>query len=43
MIKSSIVEKLREYAEFLPVCPEVDIGLGVPRDPVRVVDTGEWI
>lgn len=43
MIKSSIVEKLREYAEFLPVCPEVDIGLGVPRDPIRVVDTGEGL
>ena len=43
MIKSSIVEKLREYAEFLPVCPEVDIGLGVPRDPVRVVDAGNGI
>jgi uncharacterized protein YbbK (DUF523 family) len=41
MIKSSIVEKLREYADFLPVCPEVGIGLGVPRDPVRVVDTNE--
>jgi uncharacterized protein YbgA (DUF1722 family)/uncharacterized protein YbbK (DUF523 family) len=40
MIKSSIVEKLREYADFLPVCPEVAIGLGVPRDPIRVVDTG---
>ena len=40
MINSSIVDKLREYAEFIPVCPEVGIGLGVPRDPVRVVDTG---
>ena len=39
MIKSSIVENLRRYAEFQPICPEVGIGLGVPRDPVRVVDT----
>jgi uncharacterized protein YbgA (DUF1722 family)/uncharacterized protein YbbK (DUF523 family) len=43
MITSSIVEKLREYAEFIPVCPEVGIGLGVPRDPVRVVDTGNGL
>lgn len=43
MIKSSIVEKLRKYAEFLPVCPEVGIGLSVPRDPVRIVDTGDVI
>jgi len=40
MIKSSIVEKLKVYAEFYPVCPEAGIGLGVPRDSVRVVDTG---
>jgi uncharacterized protein YbbK (DUF523 family) len=40
MIKSSIVEKLREYDEFIPVCPEVDIGMGLPKDPVRVVDIG---
>jgi uncharacterized protein YbgA (DUF1722 family)/uncharacterized protein YbbK (DUF523 family) len=40
MIKSSIVESLKEYAEFQSVCPEMGIGLGVPRDPIRVVDTG---
>jgi uncharacterized protein YbgA (DUF1722 family)/uncharacterized protein YbbK (DUF523 family) len=39
MIKSSIVEKLKDYAEFFPVCPEVGIGLGVPRDPIRIVDS----
>ena len=38
MIKSSIVESLKKYAEIHPVCPEVGIGLGVPRDPIRVVD-----
>lgn len=43
MIKSSIVEKLKGYAEFWPVCPEVGIGLGVPRDPVRVVDSGDGL
>ncbi len=43
MIKSSIVESLKKYAEFQPVCPEVDIGLGVPRDPIRVVDAGNGL
>jgi uncharacterized protein YbgA (DUF1722 family)/uncharacterized protein YbbK (DUF523 family) len=38
IIASKIVENLKKYAEFFPVCPEVEIGLGVPRDPVRVVD-----
>lgn len=23
--------------DFIPVCPEVELGLGVPRDPIRVV------
>jgi uncharacterized protein YbgA (DUF1722 family)/uncharacterized protein YbbK (DUF523 family) len=28
---------LIEYFEFLPVCPEVAIGLGIPRQPIRLV------
>jgi len=37
IISSEIVEKLKSYVNFIPVCPEAAIGLGVPRDPVRVV------
>jgi uncharacterized protein YbbK (DUF523 family) len=33
-----IVEVLGQYAEFLPVCPETAIGLGVPRPPVRLLN-----
>jgi uncharacterized protein YbgA (DUF1722 family)/uncharacterized protein YbbK (DUF523 family) len=33
----AFVMKLAEFAEVLPVCPEMEIGLGVPRDPIRVV------
>jgi len=39
MIASDTVRSLREYADFLPVCAEMEIGLGVPREPVRLVDT----
>lgn len=43
MISSPIVAKLKEYVDFLPVCAEVEIGLGVPRNPVRIVlDNGEY-
>ncbi len=43
MITSQIVAKLKEYVDFLPVCAEVEIGLGVPRTPVRIVlDSGEY-
>ena len=37
IIASEFVEKLKTYVNFIPVCPEVEIGLGVPRDPVRIV------
>lgn len=42
MIRSSVVVKLKKYVDFLPVCPEVEIGLGVPRSPVRIIlDKGD--
>ena len=37
MISSPIVANLREYVDFLPVCPEVEIGLGIPRYPIRII------
>jgi len=37
IIASEFIEKLKPYVNFIPVCPEVEIGLGVPRDPVRIV------
>ncbi|TDX53213.1 YbgA family protein [Orenia marismortui] len=40
-IDDYFVSKLRDYVRFIPVCPEVEIGLGVPRDPVRLVKASE--
>jgi uncharacterized protein YbgA (DUF1722 family)/uncharacterized protein YbbK (DUF523 family) len=37
IIASEFVEKLKPYVQFIPVCPEIEVGLGVPRDPVRLV------
>ncbi|MBC8235232.1 DUF1722 domain-containing protein [bacterium] len=37
IISDEFVEKLKLMVDFHPVCPEVEIGLGIPRDPVRVV------
>lgn len=31
---------LRNHVEFIPVCPELEIGLGVPRAPIRIVSAG---
>lgn len=32
-----VAQTLASYFEFVPVCPEVAIGLGVPRPPIRLV------
>ena len=36
IISSDVVKLLRPHVEFIPVCPEVEIGLGVPREPIRI-------
>jgi uncharacterized protein YbgA (DUF1722 family)/uncharacterized protein YbbK (DUF523 family) len=41
MIGSELVRRLKDHADLVPVCPEVEIGLGVPRDPIRIVLRGE--
>lgn len=35
-----VMDVLAEYLEFYPVCPEVAIGLGVPRKPIRLIVSG---
>ncbi|MCX7919592.1 MAG: DUF523 and DUF1722 domain-containing protein [bacterium] len=37
IIFDRFINRLQEYAEFNPVCPELEIGLGVPRDPIRLI------
>lgn len=37
ILKSRFVDALRDHVAFVQVCPEVGMGMGVPRDPVRVV------
>jgi len=38
MIRSDVVRLLKPFVDFCPVCAEVEIGLGVPREPVRIVE-----
>jgi len=37
IVRDDLVALVGNYADFLPVCPEVEIGLGVPRDKIIVV------
>lgn len=41
VIKDDFVRELEPYVRYVAVCPEVEIGLGVPRDPIRLVRIGE--
>lgn len=36
-----LTDTLGQYVEFVPVCPEVECGLGVPREAVRLVGEPE--
>jgi uncharacterized protein YbgA (DUF1722 family)/uncharacterized protein YbbK (DUF523 family) len=38
IIRSQIVSGLKQYVEMIPICPEVEIGLGIPRKPLRIVE-----
>lgn len=35
------LEVLAPYFEFVPVCPEMAIGLGTPREPIRLVGNAD--
>ncbi|OGC42904.1 hypothetical protein A2Y85_00155 [candidate division WOR-3 bacterium RBG_13_43_14] len=37
MIDDELIEQLKPLVEFRTVCPELAIGLGVPRDPIRII------
>jgi uncharacterized protein YbgA (DUF1722 family)/uncharacterized protein YbbK (DUF523 family) len=36
-----LTDVLGEYVEYVPVCPEVEIGLPIPREPLRLVGDPE--
>jgi uncharacterized protein YbgA (DUF1722 family)/uncharacterized protein YbbK (DUF523 family) len=37
LIPSDFVKALKPYVDFIPICAEMEIGLGVPRDSIRIV------
>lgn len=39
MVHSDFVKQLGQYVNYLPVCPELEIGLGVPRAPIRLEES----
>src|SRR4029077_1597068 len=41
--RSAAVAELSTYVEWVPVCPEVEVGMGVPREPIQLVAAGEGV
>lgn len=42
-LRDPVVAALSRHVTFRPVCPEVAIGLGVPRDPIQLVARGKGV
>jgi uncharacterized protein YbgA (DUF1722 family)/uncharacterized protein YbbK (DUF523 family) len=38
-----LVDTFGEFVEWVPVCPELEVGMGLPREPIRLVRSGEAI
>ncbi|MFO7674815.1 MAG: DUF523 and DUF1722 domain-containing protein [bacterium] len=41
IIASEAVEQFRRFFDCVTPCPEKDIGLGVPREPIRIIRQGD--
>ncbi len=37
MLSNSFLQQLAPYVEFQTVCPEVEIGMGTPRSPIKII------
>ena len=38
-----LTDTLGQYVDWVPVCPEVEMGLGTPRETIRLVQLGDAI
>lgn len=39
----NLIDELSQYFDLIPICPEVECGLGVPRPPVELIETNEGV
>jgi len=37
LIPNSFIKNLKPFVIYKPICPEIEIGLGVPRDPIKII------
>jgi uncharacterized protein YbgA (DUF1722 family)/uncharacterized protein YbbK (DUF523 family) len=38
-----VTDRLARFVEWVPVCPEVEVGLGTPRPAMRLIDRGDGV
>ncbi|WMW24526.1 DUF523 and DUF1722 domain-containing protein [Methanolobus sediminis] len=38
IVQFPLAEAMKPFVEFIDVCPEYDIGLGIPREPILIVE-----
>ena len=38
-----LTDVLEPFVEWVPVCPEVEVGMGIPRETVRLVRDGDEV
>lgn len=41
VINFELFEIMKDHIDFLPICPEVAIGLTIPRDSLRIIKNGD--
>ena len=37
MINNEYIQKLKKFNDFQPICPELEIKMGTPRDPIHII------
>ena len=37
IINNRYIDRLKSFIDFIPVCPEVEINMGVPRSPIKII------
>ncbi|WP_041638327.1 YbgA family protein [Anoxybacillus flavithermus] len=42
-LNDEVVHKLAPFVQFIPICPEMRIGLGTPRETIRLVKEDEHV
>ena len=42
-ITNIYIQKLKQHVDFIVICPEVEIGLGVPREPIHLINSNDKI